>query len=453
LAGVDRVADVKLVYEYLREPLYGLVTNTSSALFRSMTLASILAAKPVAETTFRGAIEAGDDRTVHTLLSVEELGLDVNNPTCTAAGGQCTPVEKSAELYHLSVVELLIAFGANVNRVKQRALDTDQWKRRTDLPQGALEYALSGRKYQDCTVVGSRTWPCVPLRLIELLLKAGGDFAGDFLLEALAFGREDAGVVQMLITERLVTSYESWLELVIFHMAVKHLDSEANALIFHKLWEVKGNLDYEKTKCLDPYYDISPHPLRPPPPRPRLPPRLIDIAAERGDLYLVQLLHGYGAKFTNHTLTVAIRSGNRYLTHALLEWEAPVDTFSRHFKSTPYAEAIRVRDSATIRTLVDLGCEANLKDAYRLCATLAALAEVGDRHTLQDMLSNHFSRKLHPAWVLGYALAKAVRSNHTTLAVDLLEAGASPLSRNIIAAFGQYDGSLRAENDLRDDPE
>lgn len=80
LAGMDRITGLKLIYDYLREPLYGIVTNTSSTLCRSMTLATTLAAKPIAETLFRGAIEAGDDRTVQMLLSVRELSLDQTPP-------------------------------------------------------------------------------------------------------------------------------------------------------------------------------------------------------------------------------------------------------------------------------------------------------------------------------------------------------------------------------------
>ena len=139
---------------------------------------------------------------------------------------------------------------------------------------------------------------------------------------------------------------------------------------------------------------------------------MIDAAIERGDFEVVNKILNSGANLTEDSLTAAVRSRNQDLVYNLLQRRTDAGGFSRHFRSTPYAEAIRQANSILVSTLENFGSLQSLDQDFRFTATLAAAAEIGDHCTVQKMHSLA-SDNTH---TLGYALFKACEQSHNDVA-------------------------------------
>jgi hypothetical protein len=162
-AGVDGLILPTMMHKYLSSVMTMSLSHGTSTITRWSPLYGASSAKPMAETFFRCAIEAGDVEAVRYLLLSPEAHIDVNEQVCVADGMQYTPVERSAALHHVALTRLLVDVQADV---KKTCNNDDKYMYRYDPLRcsGALDWAL----LRCCQGED------VSLELVNTLLQAGG---------------------------------------------------------------------------------------------------------------------------------------------------------------------------------------------------------------------------------------------------------------------------------------
>ncbi|KAK3712007.1 hypothetical protein LTR37_009319 [Vermiconidia calcicola] len=405
LAGVEGQITPLVMYHYL-QPMISTMFSIDAGSLVNRTLFKVMpSTKPMAELYFRGAIEAGDARGVKQLCQYAELGIDVNTQICVIEGTRYTPIERSAQLRHLALTMALVELGAEVHKTYayyyKELNSKDGYE--SDEPRGAVEYAIHLHQSRP-----------INLELLETLLRAGGTARSSKIISLLS--PEHASVVRTIVASQIRTCHDTWFKKGIFHKLFQCMDHSTilGAVSFLHATGADFNREIDLT---DP--DCGDLRWRSPT---RFPTHLIDVSAELGDLRTVKNLLAFGARVTRDSLTAALRSGNVELAHFLLTNGAHADGYSPHFRSTPYAETIRMRHSELQRLLENGGCLDSITEEHRFCVTLAVAAEIGDVAMVEGLLrlEADYNRS-----VLGYALVQAIRSDHTAVALRLLDAGAS----------------------------
>ena len=405
LPGLSRQMPLTAIYEYLRGPVSTFFGSDLGTLSHRAGPVELKHVKPMAGTILRCAIEAGHLEVVHQLLTSAELEMDVNEHVCMFDGVPWTPVERAATNHHLHLMRILIHMGADINKSWRSPKEKPPEYRRSSfgtylpIPCGALECAIL--TYQPRSSAG--------LEAIRLLLRSGGTFRPS-CLKAL-MDPSTATVAELLMSTRIRDEHRTWLEAGCFHKAVCHLDTVAVLELLNVLHDVGADYDY---------FWYPEHRRHSVDVKKELPPRLVDVAARRGDFRMLQYLQLHGAAFSDDTVTGAIRSRNVMLAQYLVDCGAEVHCFSAYFDTTPMAEAIRLRQDSTVTQLVRQGCLMDLSP-QGLRPVLISAAEAGDANLLMSLLC---TKVTHDPLTLGHALAKAVGSNHTDLVCILLEAGA-----------------------------
>lgn len=269
-------------------------------------------------------------------------------------------------------------------------------------PHGALEWAL-----RNCEEPTS-----LILDLVSVLLQAGGLFSAESIPPFL--NPDWAELLKLLALRKIGGCHCSWNEKGIFHQATHNMDQDTLLFVFRQTHSV--NADFDHVYCPYPNLPLpniwkSPSHLR----------TIIDITAWRGDLTLFRILLQYGASITVDTLTAAVRSRNFELIEAFLANGADADGFSTTLFTTPYAEALRLREHDIVRLLEHHNCTNRILEDNHFCAVLAAASEIGDTELVESLLSSSNNKD---AGILGYALTKAALEDQTAVAVTLLQAGA-----------------------------
>ncbi|KAK5691445.1 hypothetical protein LTR97_011438 [Elasticomyces elasticus] len=422
LPGISQDIPLTSICDYLRDPVRVYLKGNSNQL-STRSLESLLpCTKPMAETMFRCAVEAGDHALVQQLLTHQELGLDASNHICTINDVPWTAIERAAALSHTRLAEVLISMGVDVNKTHRSdrsgpGMDDFYGSLGTCdgvVPCGALEHAIEAR----------RSRSCASLDMIVLLLQAGGYFRPALLNGVLRLG--DAQAAHLLVSARIQIAHQSWLGSGCLHGIIHRLDQETVIDICDEFHAVGIDFNYDLIEEEDstPVWDIPP-----------TPPRLVDIAIERGFVEAVVRLRGFGATFGHDTMTAAVRSSNQMLVHYLLKLGAVADCYSTHFRTTPIAEAVRLRQVEIYKLFVGEGCMRQIRQENRFCSMLASAAGSGDALMLDFLLGLKISHANDPR-ILGYALAKAAEANHTIAAMKLADAGASLDGRMCSSVLG-----------------
>ncbi|KAK3113653.1 hypothetical protein LTR53_008866 [Teratosphaeriaceae sp. CCFEE 6253] len=413
LAGISQSMCLISIYKYL-ESVSAFFGHGPGALSVRSARASLLYAKPLAETFFRCAIEAGDCKAVYQLLGLPELELDVIKHVCMVEGRAYTAVERAAAHHDVSMVKMLISVRADVNKSSQKrrtqilrndghnAIYEEVSRERLPPSSGALECAIEA--YQRASNAGLET--------IRALLQAGGTFHPDSLLIFLTEEAADAAL--LLITARIATEHQVWLANGVVHESLRRLGAAMSSDICGVLARVGIDFDSKLSEYESAY--VWQVPLSPT--------RHLDVAASRGDVHLVQQLRLYGASLTDDTLTAAIQSRDLDLVQYLIAQDVPTDCFSQHYRTTPIAQAVTLQDARTSQLLQDRGCTNNIQEEFRYCALLAAFAGTGETDSLDYLINlDHPHGRDENIW--SYALVHAVRADQTAAAITLLKAGAS----------------------------
>ena len=353
-----------------------------------------------------------------------EARINVNEQVCVADGMNYTPVERSAALHHLALTRLLVDLQADVARTCN---NDDKYRDDGNLLQcsGALDWAL----LRCCQGEG------ISLELVNTVLQAGGSVSVKIMRKILR--PELSTVVQAIVGARLSTAQQKWTRKKVLHEIIHRMDKDTVLATVRSMYAIGASLTYKlyENKETAEVFRI-----------PRYPPRIIDIAAERGDLDVILLLKTFNVPWTDDTLTAAVRAGNIDLVSYVLEDNPVAQGYSPHYRSTPYAEAIRHRSPDIIHLLIERGCMDYLQDEFTFCSTLAAASEIGDFPLVKSLLELSHNAKSN---ILGYALTHAISANRTDIALLLLDAGASTArDRNVqVLGFTCIDISLQNEQD------
>ncbi|KAK5677545.1 hypothetical protein LTS10_010117 [Elasticomyces elasticus] len=410
LPGISQRMSLTSIYDYLREPVQAYFGADANQLSTRNPSDLLPCTKSMAETMFTCAIEAGDHDLIQQLLNHRELGFNVNDHICTVGDEPWTAVERSAALSHLHMTRVLIAFGADVNKTLREKHEATNWSytdehREAILARGALEQAIVVRRQSSSS----------SLDTIRLLLQAGGTFRPGYLNKLLA--SQDLQAVRLLIQARVQVAHQSWLSNGCFHEVIHQFDQRSVLELCDTLHDIGVDLNHQlASEDRKDVWRIA-----------RMPPRLMDIAIERGFIEVVVRLSSLGGAFSHDSMTAAVRSSDPKLVRYLLSLGVIADSYSTHFRTTPIAEAVRLRQGNIFQLLVSEGCMRDIHEEFRFCSMLASAAESDDTPMVDHLLSLDTTHK-DDSCILGYALVNAAMANSTSAAIRLAEAGAS-LSR------------------------
>ena len=435
LGALDSKSIIRFLQEETDETLYKLILNNPG-----------YSSRAIAQNLFKVAIEAGDARIVDLLLTEGLAGINVNQHFCSIGGQKYTPVERASALRHKEVIKSLLRHHADVNRTHPES----------EL-NGALDYAIG----KDCS-----EYTRVDPQIFQMLLGAGGDLSSGQLSHIIK--REDGEFVALIISKNAPKNFTKWSEGEIFLKAIGVLDEQRAIKIVDIMLNVGADLNFynaEKIKvdnCLL-YRVIDVAAQRGSIRMVELfldggallsgdtfacavasgkeylihfflqrgadvnsghpldywgPNRAIDVVAQRGSLEMVELLLNKGASLSGDTFPCAVASRNEDLIHFLLKSGADVNSIGS-LKITALAAAIRLENTRIISLLRESG--AKLDDKERFSAALTAASEVGNVAFIKDLIQ----LKIDNPDGLGHALLTAIRGGFDEVATMLIDAGAN----------------------------
>ena len=401
---------------------------------------SMQSEKAMAETLFGWAIERGDHVTVARLMLSQQAAIDVNNVVCHKSS---TPVERSASLGHLELTKLILMYGADVNKSLIRSYHDDC---RCD-GRGALRAIFYDYEGDQDTISN----------LVHVIVNAGGTMCSRDVLEGVQNPMSHVLRNLVLLTARAECTHD-WMRSRIFHEAALRLDSKAVMLMLEIMVSDGVDLEFERLVPDELVFDEPEHSSIAETPEDvlrrlcsrfnvkdygyegifsiaRCPPQIIDILTQRGHIKALRRLNQLQVKYTNDTLVAAIQSRSLLTVQYVLGSGVPVDCFSKHYLSTPLAEAIRLGCAGAIPLLLQrLDLTRHLGGCYHYCALLSAASQRGDMQLLECLLTM-VDRATGP--VLGWSLINAAKYNQTEVGLALLNAGASLDITEVRSVFGE----------------
>ena len=375
-AGLNDVP-IKEIMEYLKR-------QPNTRLLQHVLSNSGPESEAFAEKLFVAAIESEDARIVEVLL---QKGLNPNDLVCRDVYG-CTrtPVEYSSQLRNIEITRLLLRAKADVNKTFRNNYEIH----------GAVHFAIRGRDVQ------SRP----SLELVRMLLDAGGNFTVEIISDAIY--AQDQNLCHLLM--------EFWAKTKPFDLVcpeiperlVKYFDNETATRMIVSTLETGADSDRGASPTFQ--KDLA---------------RTLDMAAERGNLELVQFLLQSGVSLTEKTLVHAVASKNKELVRFLLGAGADVECVigeTKYDYNTPLAEAIRVGDIEIMELLEDKGVWSRIGEERQFKAALQAASEVGHLTIVQKLLNLRQPDTMEEE--LGIALVAAICANQDVIALTLLDSGA-----------------------------
>ncbi len=387
LGGADMMKIIWFLQEETRQGLFELILNNSS-----------YSARAIAQSIFTGAIELGDARLIDLLLSKKSTGIDVDEFWCHIEGNRYTPIERGSLLRHKEVIKVLLEHDADVNR-------TDPERR--SRPNGALECAVG---------IMGKDYTRVDPQIFHMLLNAGGNLSR--LTLATLIQRRDRDFAGLFMSANAHKNVAEWNKWGLYRDAVLFLDDRTAVAIVRIMLGIRVDLNFYVERSYD--QDIY-HPCR-----------VIDAAARRGNMEMIEILLGSEALLTDETLLFAVVSGNHILVRFILDRGANVNshhcinshyilTTSGEILTTPLAEAIRLQDTEIIGLLQQYG-PIRLDDRTQFSAAIIAASEVGNVPFIKDLIQRGNQARAND---LGYALAVAIKEGQNEAATMLIDAGAN----------------------------
>lgn len=403
-AGLES-ADMENIMKFLQN-------TTTRGLIQLLRGDSSYSSRAVAQSLFKAAIEVGDASLINLLLNEESLDIDVNRLWFYIEGYNHTPIERASYLRDKELIKVLLNHGADVNR-------TDPGRHRHN---GALEHAVH------CVYRIRSQYALLDPQIFRMLLSQNGDMS-DEILKALINYR-DAENVGAFMSANAHKNVDRWSMNGIFHDAVLRLDDHAASDIIHLMIHIGAHL-----KCGGIYTLHG----------------VVDAAAERGNMEMMETLLRSGALMTDKTLHLAVTSGNYDLMRLLLDKGAFIPDKTLQFavtredyelmrllldrgadvnsnsasklglNTTPLAEAIRLKSVDAIELIQRYG-PVRLDDPTQFSAALNAASQVGDLTFIERLIQLGGQAR---AKDLGIALAIAIKEGQNEVAVRLLDVGPS----------------------------
>ena len=355
--------------------------------------------RAIAQSIFKGAIELGDAALIDSLLNEKPFGIDVNQLWCRTEGAMFTPIERASFLRHKEAIKVLLRHKADLERTYYSGRNTFQ---------GALECAV-GRIYG-----ADEEYNRVDPQIFRILLNAGGDLSDKSLRAFIRRG--DGEFVSLIMATNVHKKVAKWSKKGIFIKAVSSLDDQTALNVIRAMLNSRADLNFRIHRDV---IDLQPS-------------TVIDAAAQRGNLEMIETLLGFGASVTNETLIFAIRSGNHILVRLLLDRGANISSYHRldrdlwqsssqivSMETTPLAEAIRLQNTEIIGMLEGYGA-VDMDDQVQFSAAIIAAAEVGEISLIERLVQLGNQLRVPIPYL---ALGIAVNKGQLEAATMLIDAG------------------------------
>ena len=366
LAGLDRLPTQEIINFLQKE--------SDETLYRTIRSAQGYTARAIIHSLFKAALEAGDARIVDILIRDNPAYIKINE-RCIVDDMRYTPIERAIKLGHEELVEIFLSHGAEVN--------------------GSLDFAIMHG------VHGANSSLHRILR--SLFEKEKGAQLGSSALDYLL--RLDGELAVLIMSARARENAAQWCRWGLFCNAIKWLDD----LLSMKIIEIMLECGVDLNHCV---VESGPFPYRED--------RVMDIAAQRGQIYIVDLLLKSGASLTGNTLPCAVKSQNKDLIELLLGSGADINSIGS-LQITTLSVAIELRDDHMIRFLEDQGASVIDQSKEHCSAAVVAASRVGDIQYIERLIK--LGGKVR-ARDLGYGLLIATIDDRDEDVKKLIDAGA-----------------------------
>lgn len=369
----------------IQEIMVYLKRQTNTRLLQHVLSAPGPESEAFAESLFSAAIESEDARVVEVLI---QKGLNPNDVCCTVdstyRSEKYTPIERSSMLRNVEITTILLHAKVDVNKTYDRLFF---WAKGAS---GALECAIEGVKRPHRA----------SSKLVRILLDAGGKMSVQKLKSAVDQGAQE--VSDLLVNSWVKSKPFDLIDNGVLELVIKSFDSKAAMRIVSDTLQAST----------DSTHDPSPKRLE------NLA-GMLDNAAVRGNLELLQFLLHFGVSMTQETLAQAVNSRNKDLIRFLLDEGAEVDLCS-------LASAIYWGDVEIMTLLMNKGAWAQIGDDKRskhaFAAAMVAASVTGQVDLVLKLLNlrppNDDRRSL------SNALVAAICTKQEAIIITLLDCGA-----------------------------
>ena len=366
--------------------------ESNEKLYRKIRSAQGYTARAIIQSIFKAAVEAGDASIVDILIRENPADIKINEQSYDVYGMRYSPIERATMLRHEGLVDVFLSHGAEVNRTYAN----DRI--------GALDFA----------VVGFHCSPRdleVQHRLFRKLLGKGGELS-ELAMARLVGVDEELAILIMSVQAR--KNAAQWCRWGVFCDAIMVLEVESSMRIIEIMLDCGVDLNHDVDTSNPPITSIKNS-------YSKNSYRVIDVAAQRGQYPIVDLLLKSGASLTGNTLPCAAKSQNKDLIRLLLESGADINSIGS-LNITALSVAIELRDDHMIRFLEDQGASVMNQSERQFSAAVQAASKAGNIQCLERLIQP--GGRFRPQ-NLGYALLIATIDGRDEDVEKLIDAGAN----------------------------
>ena len=364
--------------------IHCLQKESNEKLYRTVRSAQGYTARAIVQSLFKAAVEAGDARVVDVLIRENPADIKINEQSVVIHGQKYTPIERATLLRHEELVEIFLTHGAEVNRTY------------TNDGIGALDFAVVGYFRSRRDVDDTPSQP----RIFRKLLEKGGELCQS-AMERLV---KEGGELAVLIMSKHACKFAAqWCRWGVFRDAILFLDDQSSMKVIEIMLKCGVDLNHGVGNYKEDYSI-----------------KVLDVAAQRGQLPMVDLLLKSGASLTGNTLPCAVKSQNKDLVRLLLESGADINSIGT-LQITTLSVAIELRDNQMIRFLETQGASVINQSKEHCAAAILAASEAGNIQFLERLVQ--LGGSVSPEdW--GNALLFATIDNRDEDVEKLIDAGA-----------------------------
>ena len=363
----------------IQDIIHFLQKESNEKLYRTVRSAQGYTARAIIQSIFKAAVEVGDAGVVDILVRENPADIKINERSCIVDGTKYTPIEKAIQLQHEELVEIFLSHGVEVN--------------------GALDLAA---KVSPRESWANEAIPCHH-RIFRKLLEKGGQLGESTLIDLVIKNGE---LAVLIISAQARKNAVQWCRWGVFSAAIMFLDDHLSMKIIEIMLECGVDLNHDVDERSSRMYDNYSY-------------RVVDMAAQRGQLPIVDLLLKSGASLTGNTLPCAVKSQNRDLIRLLLESGADINSIGS-LEITTLSVAIELRDDDMIRFLEDQGAVINHSEEHCSAAVRAAF-QAGNIQLIERLIQ--LRGRVSPE-DLGCALLIATIDGRDEDVEKLIDAGA-----------------------------
>ena len=372
----------------IQDIIHFLQKESNEKLYRTVRSAQGYTARAIVQSLFKAAVEAGDARVVDILIRENSADIKINEQSFVIDGQKYTPIERATMLRHEELVEIFLSHGAEVNRTY------------TDDGIGALDFAVVGYFRSRWDVDDTPSQP----RIFRKLLEKGGELCQSAMKRLVKQGGE---LAVLIMSKHACKFAAQWCRWGVFRDAILFLDDQSSMKIVEIMLKCGVDLNHDVENSTSIFEKENPN-------------RVMDVAAQRGQLPIVDLLLKSGASLTGNTLPCAVKSQKKDLIRLLLESGADINSIGT-LQITTLSVAIELRDNQMIRFLETQGASVINQSKEHCAAAILAASEAGNIQFLERLVQ--LGGSVSPEdW--GYALLIATIDNRDEDVEKLIDAGA-----------------------------